>query len=37
VDTVVDKDFLSFAKKKFLLNPPSRADLLELAIRNIIR
>jgi vacuolar protein sorting-associated protein 3 len=29
VDTVVDKDFLS--------NPPSRADLLELAIRNIIR
>ncbi|RLN28039.1 transforming growth factor-beta receptor-associated protein 1 [Panicum miliaceum] len=29
VDTVVDEDFLS--------NPPSRADLLELAIRNIIR
>ncbi|OEL24483.1 hypothetical protein BAE44_0014496, partial [Dichanthelium oligosanthes] len=29
VDTVVDEDFLS--------NPPSRADLLGLAIRNIIR
>uniref|UniRef100_A0A0D9ZT40 CNH domain-containing protein n=1 Tax=Oryza glumipatula TaxID=40148 RepID=A0A0D9ZT40_9ORYZ len=29
VDTVVDDDFLS--------NPPSRADLLEVAIRNIIR
>ncbi|KAG2623953.1 hypothetical protein PVAP13_3KG092900 [Panicum virgatum] len=29
VDTVVDEDFLS--------NPPSRTDLLELAIRNIIR
>ena len=29
VDTIVDEDFLS--------NPPSRADLLELAIRNIIR
>ncbi|KAM3405855.1 hypothetical protein ACQJBY_000090 [Aegilops geniculata] len=29
VDTVVDEDFLS--------NPPTRADLLELAIRNIIR
>lgn len=29
VDTVVDEDFLS--------NPPGRADLLELAIRNIIR
>lgn len=29
VDTVVDEDFLS--------NPPSRAYLLELAIRNIIR
>ncbi|XP_047080699.1 vacuolar sorting protein 3-like [Lolium rigidum] len=29
VDTVVDEDFLS--------NPPSRSDLLELAIRNIIR
>lgn len=29
VDTVVDEDFLS--------NPPSRADLLELAIRNIIK
>jgi vacuolar protein sorting-associated protein 3 len=29
VDTVVNEDFLS--------NPPSRADLLELAIRNIIR
>ncbi|CAD6273374.1 unnamed protein product [Miscanthus lutarioriparius] len=29
VDTVVDEGFLS--------NPPSRADLLELAIRNIIR
>jgi hypothetical protein len=29
VDTVVDEHFLS--------NPPSRADLLEQAIRNIIR
>lgn len=29
VETAVDDDFL--------LNPPSRADLLELAIKNIIR